>query len=146
MLSNSCRYSIRAVIYLASQPESAGKTGIKKISSDLDLPTPFLAKILQQLAKQKILSSTKGPHGGFSILRDPQTITLYDIVNTIDGDEIFTNCIMHSGPCMSVDDNKKPCPLHDDYSKARIERINLFRGKTIYDLVKRVSKADLFTI
>jgi Rrf2 family iron-sulfur cluster assembly transcriptional regulator len=131
MLSNSCRYGIRAVIYLASQPESAGKTGIKKISNDLDLPTPFLAKILQQLAKQKILSSTKGPH---------------DIVKTIDGDEIFTNCIMHNGPCTSVDDSKKPCPLHDDYSKARIERINMFTGKTIYDLVKRVNTADLFTI
>ena len=146
MLSNSCRYGIRAVIYLASQPESAGKTGIKKISNDLDLPTPFLAKILQQLAKQKILSSTKGPHGGFSILRDPQKITLYDIIKTIDGEEVFTNCIMHNGPCITVDNTKKPCPLHDDYSKARTDRINLFRGKTIYDLAKIVDKADLFTI
>jgi Rrf2 family iron-sulfur cluster assembly transcriptional regulator len=146
MLSNSCRYGIRAVIYLASQPESAGKTGIKKISSDLDLPMPFLAKILQQLTKQKILSSTKGPHGGFSILRDPQTITLYDIVKTIDGEEIFTNCIMHNGPCITVDNTKKPCPLHEDYSKTRIDRVNLFRSKTIYDLVKKVDRADLFTI
>lgn len=146
MLSNSCRYGIRAVIYLASQPESAGKTGIKKISSDLVLPTPFLAKILQQLAKQKILSSTKGPHGGFSILRDPQKITLYDIIKTIDGEEIFTNCIMHNGPCITVDNTKKPCPLHDDYSKARTDRINLFKGKTIYDLVKIADKADQFTI
>lgn len=146
MLSNSCRYGIRAVIYLASQPESSGKTGIKKISQDLDLPTPFLAKILQLLAKQKILSSTKGPHGGFSLLKDPRTITLYDIVNTIDGDEIFTNCIMHNGSCTSVDDNNKPCPLHDDYSKTRIDRINLFRNKKISDLVQTANKVDLFTI
>ena len=48
------------------------KQELKQISSDLDLPTPFLAKILQQLAKQKILSSSKGPHGGFSLLKDPQ--------------------------------------------------------------------------
>ena len=72
MLSNSCRYGIRAVIYLASQPICRYKTGIKQISNDLDLPTPFLAKILQQLAKQKILSSSKGPHGGFSLLKDPR--------------------------------------------------------------------------
>ena len=99
MLSNSCRYGIRAVIYLASQPLSGGKTGIKKISHDLDLPTPFLAKILQQLAKQKILSSSKGPHGGFSLLKDPKKVTLYDIVITIDGDDVFTDCIMHHGTC-----------------------------------------------
>jgi len=55
MLSNSCRYGIRALIYIASQPKESGKTGIRKIAKDLDLPTPFLAKILQQLAKQKIL-------------------------------------------------------------------------------------------
>ena len=60
MLSNSCRYGIRAVIYLASQPTGDNKTGIKQISNDLDLPTPFLAKILQQLAKQKILEFFQG--------------------------------------------------------------------------------------
>ena len=106
MLSNSCRYGIRAVIYLASQPESKGKTGIKKISNDLNLPTPFLAKILQQLAKQKILSSSKGPHGGFSLLKDSRKITLLDIVNTIDGKDIFTNCVMHNGSCESVEKEK----------------------------------------
>lgn len=146
MLSKSCRYAIRAVIYLASQPESAGKIGIKKISYDLDLPAPFLAKILQQLAKRKILSSTKGPHGGFSLLKDPKKVTLYDIVITIDGDEVFTDCIMHQGTCSGVDTGKKYCPLHEDYSKTQNDRMNLFRNKTIYDLVKRVSNDDLFTI
>jgi Rrf2 family iron-sulfur cluster assembly transcriptional regulator len=86
MLSNSCRYGIRAVIYLASLPKTKGKTGIKQIAKDLELPTPFLAKILQQLAKQKILNSTKGPHGGFSLLKDSKSITLLDIVKTIDGE------------------------------------------------------------
>jgi Rrf2 family protein len=146
MLSKSCRYAIRAVLYLASQPESAGKTGIKKISYDLDLPSPFLAKILQQLAKRKILSSTKGPHGGFSLLKDPKKVTLYDIVITIDGDEVFTDCIMHHGTCPGADTGKKHCPLHEDYSKTRNDRMNLFRDKTIYDLVIRVRNNDLFTI
>jgi Rrf2 family transcriptional regulator, iron-sulfur cluster assembly transcription factor len=146
MLSNSCRYGIRAVIYLAGMPESSGKTGIKKISNDLDLPAPFLAKILQQLAKQKILSSTKGPHGGFSLLKDPGKVTLYDIVTSIDGDGIFTNCVMHNSKCPSADKNNKQCPLHDDYAKIRNEQLNLFRGKTIYDLVEKVSYDGLFTI
>src|SRR5659263_38117 len=146
MLSNSCRYGIRAVIYLASQPVSAGKTGIKKISKDLNLPTPFLAKILQQLAKQKILSSSKGPHGGFSLLKDPRKITLLDIVNTIDGCDVFTNCIMHNGSCESVGTDKKHCPLHEDYEKTRNDLISLFRSKTIYELVKRADNSEFITI
>ena len=146
MLSNSCRYGIRAVIYLASQPLSNGKTGIKKISGDLDLPTPYLAKILQQLTKQKILSSSKGPHGGFSILKDPQKITLLDIVNSIDGNEIFTNCIMHNGSCKCVDKDKKACPLHEDYAKTRTDLINLFSSKTIHELVEKANSSELITI
>ena len=140
MLSNSCRYGIRAVIYLASQPAGNGKTGIKKISRDLDLPTPFLAKILQQLAKHKILSSSKGPHGGFSLLKDPRKITLLDIVNTIDGYDVFTNCLMHNGTCESAEKDNKHCPLHDDYEKTRTDLINLFSNRTIYELVVMADK------
>ncbi len=119
MLSNSCRYGIRAVMYLANQPAGNGKTGIKQISKDLQLPTPFLAKILQQLAKQKILISLKGPHGGFSLMKDPKRITLLDIVRTIDGDGIFTNCIIHNDTCSNVSKHKNICALHDDYSQIR---------------------------
>jgi len=146
MLSNSCRYGIRAVIYLANQPSSGGKIGIRKISSDLDLPTPFLAKILQQLAKQKILSSSKGPHGGFSLKKDPRKITLLDIVNTIDGKDVFTNCIVHNGSCECVEKDKKHCPLHKDYEKTRADIIKLFSNKTIYDLVKKLDNTELIAI
>jgi Rrf2 family iron-sulfur cluster assembly transcriptional regulator len=146
MLSNSCRYGIRAVIYLASLPRSDGKTGIKKISGDLGLPTPFLAKILQQLAKQKILSSSKGPHGGFSLLKDPGEITLLDIVNTIDGKDVFTDCIMHNGSCEGVEGAKKHCPLHKDYEKTRSELMRLFGESTIYELVRKAKNKELITI
>ena len=146
MLSNSCRYGIRAVIYLANQPLSVGKIGIRKISNDLDLPTPFLAKILQQLAKQKILSSSKGPHGGFSLKKDSRKITLLEIVNTIDGKDVFTNCIVHNGSCECVEKDKKHCPLHKDYEKTRADLIKLFSSKTIYDLVKKLDNAELIAI
>ncbi|HEX7494257.1 MAG TPA: Rrf2 family transcriptional regulator [Bacteroidales bacterium] len=146
MLSSSCRYGIRAVIYLASQPSTNGKTGIKQISKDLDLPSPFLAKILQQLAKQKILSSSKGPHGGFSLLKDPMKIALIDIVNTIDGYDTFTNCIMHNGSCEGVEKEGKHCPLHEDYEKSRRELIKLFSNRTIHDLVIKSTNTELITI
>ena len=146
MLSNSCRYGIRAIIYLSGKKTSGEKIGIRQISSDLDLPTPFLGKILQQLAKQKVLKSMKGPHGGFSMLKDPKTITLYDIVVAIDGEDTFTDCVMHNGPCRCVDRTKNPCPIHDDYAKSRKELIQLFRSKTIYDLVMKTNNSGNITI
>jgi len=146
MLSNYCRYGIRAIIYLAANKSANEKTGIKQIAADLDLPTPFLGKILQQLAKQKILKSLKGPNGGFSMMKDPRKITLFDIVIAIDGDDTFTNCMIHNGPCRCIDKNKKPCPIHDDYAKTRSELIKLFKNKTIYDLVQKASNSELITI
>lgn len=146
MLSNSCRYGIRAIIYLAGRSTGEDKTGIKQIGKDLKLPVPFLGKILQQLAKQKILKSMKGPHGGFSLAKDSKTISLYDIVVAIDGEDTFINCIMHDESCHSVNKKKKSCPIHDDYEKIRSELIGLFKRKTIYDLVEKSKNSKTITI
>jgi len=137
MLSNSCRYGIRAVIYLAGKDPKKGNVGIKQISGDLGLPTPFLAKILQQLARHKILSSAKGPNGGFLLLKKPESITLLDIVKVIDGEGIFKNCIIDSGTCKSVKGSRKPCPVHNDYARVRAELISLFKSKSIAELVEK---------
>jgi Rrf2 family transcriptional regulator, iron-sulfur cluster assembly transcription factor len=146
MLSNSCRYGIRAIIYIASKQQGNNKTGIRQISKDLDLPSPFLAKILQQLAKQKILKSLKGPNGGFSLLRDPRKITMLDIVKIIDGEEVFTNCLIHNTGCTYIDRDKNPCPVHDEYAKARSELMDLFSSTTIYTLVKKAGTSESFNI
>ena len=142
MLSNSSRYGIRAVVYLAGRPDSKSMAGITAISKDLNLPTPFLAKILQQLAKNKILYSVKGPHGGFSLLKDPKEITLFDIVKVIEGEDIFNNCIIHNSTCKEVNEKNEECVLHDDYSSIRKALIEFFRNRTIYDLVKKAEGSE----
>jgi len=142
MLSSSCKYGIRAVTYIASKAKDGGKIGIRQISKDLNLPTPFLAKILQLLAKQKILSSTKGPHGGFALLKDPKKITLLDIINTIDGNDLLENCIIHNTTCSCVGEEKLICPMHDEYAKLRGNLVRLFSTKTIYGLVRSANKTS----
>ncbi len=131
MLSNTCKYAIRAVIYLAVNDEDGKKIGIKQISKDLDIPTPFLGKILQSLAKQKLLKSTKGPHGGFSIGRPANEITLYDIVSIIDGSDVFTNCLIGMHSCKSNDSDGYACPVHDQYSAIRKQMFEFFSTETI---------------
>lgn len=136
MLSNSCRYGIRAVVYLASRYPEKINIGIKEISGNLNLPAPFLAKILQQLARHKILNSVKGPNGGFSLLKKPESLTMLDIVKIIDGEALFENCLIHDGSCTEAKKSRKICPVHDDFSKIREDIDKLFRGKTIEALVK----------
>jgi Rrf2 family transcriptional regulator, iron-sulfur cluster assembly transcription factor len=139
MLSNTSKYAIRAAIYLALNAKSNEKIGIRKISGDLNIPSPFLAKILQVLAKRKLLSSTKGPNGGFSLAKDSKKITLYDIVTIIDGDDIFHKCLISMRTCH---EENIPCPVHGKYEPIRNEVIKLFKEQTIDDLARDIKSMD----
>lgn len=142
MLSNTCKYAVRSVIYLAIHQEEGKKIGIKQISSDLEIPTPFLGKILQTLAKQKILSSNKGPHGGFSLAVDAEELTLLDIVKIIDGMDIFETCLIGMNSCKSADSNSKPCSVHDQFSDIRKKLYDLFKNETFANIVSKVGEKE----
>ncbi len=117
------------MVYLAVHASEGKKIGIKKISDDLDIPTPFLGKILQMLTKKGFLSSLKGPHGGFGIGKDPNEISLYDVVLLIDGEGIFTGCLVGIRSC--EESGKPKCAIHDDYVPIRNDIKKLFQKRTI---------------
>jgi Rrf2 family protein len=137
MLSNTCKYAIRAIVYIAVNAKDSEKIGIKKISEDLKIPTPFLGKILQMLAKNKILSSTKGPNGGFGVGKKPDKISLMDIVTIIDGDDNFNSCIIGLQSCS---DNKTNCPIHGEYAPIREQAKHLFERMTIAQLAENIKE------
>jgi Rrf2 family protein len=134
MLSNTSRYAIRALIYLAINKSNERKIGIKKIAEDLNIPSPFLGKILQTLAKQKVLNSTKGPNGGFSISDKSQDISLFEIINIIDGDDLFDRCLISDKSCTEMEGN--PCSIHKHYKPIRDKLRKMFEGYTIQKLAE----------
>jgi Rrf2 family protein len=135
MLSNTSKYAIRAMIYLAIHSGDSATTGIKKISSELAIPAPFLAKILQVLARHKLLQSSKGPNGGFKLGKDATKITLYEIVTVMDGSDMFDKCLISLRSC---NEENVPCPLHHKYEGLRKEIKQLFQqqdlGNLAYDI------------
>ena len=138
MLSNTSKYAIRSVIYLALNAGEEKKIGIKQISKDLIIPTPFLGKILQTLAKHKLLSSTKGPHGGFGLGKPADEIHLIDIVDIIDGQDLFKKCLITLDDCS--EEESKQCSLHDKYLEIRENLMNLFQNEKISELVDEINK------
>jgi Rrf2 family transcriptional regulator, iron-sulfur cluster assembly transcription factor len=139
MLSNTCKYAIRAVIYLALNEEGVKKIGIKRISEDLNIPNPFLGKILQILAKNKILSSTKGPNGGFSLGKPAKDISLMDIVDIIDGDENFNACVIGLQSCSIEEQN---CPIHDDYAPIREQAKQVFMKLSFQTMAENIKNRN----
>lgn len=142
MLSNTCKYALRALIYLGKFSEDDKRIGIKKISEDLGLSSPFLGKILQNLVKQKLLVSTKGPNGGFALAKKTEEITLWDIVIKVDGEEFFTNCLISLEPCKTHDPTKPLCPVHSQYERLRGEISNFYQNTTLETISKDIDKFE----
>lgn len=142
MLSSTCKYGIRAIVYIAGNSRKGEKIGIRRISEDLDLPMPFLAKILQVLVKRKILRSSKGPHGGFCLAREARDIHISEIARAIDGDDVFKRCVLHNNTCAGVNSTGGHCTLHHDYVKARNKIEKLFDTKTVLNLVNTARNSD----
>ena len=130
MISNTSKYAIRAVIYLALFASEEKKSGIKEISAALVIPTPFMGKILQMLAKKNILNSSKGPHGGFSLQRPAMDISIMDIIEIIDGTDFFNTCVIRTTKCS----HETPCSMHDKVAPLQRGIKSLFMTETIADL------------
>jgi len=143
MISNTCKYAVRAVIYLAVNSEKNEKIGIKKISEELDLPGPFLGKIMQTLAKNKMLNSIKGPHGGFSLAKNAKEISLYDIVEIIDGTDVFNECLIGLKICENNPEYESLCPFHKKSHVVRHQLIKMFREQNIGDFAEGINNAGV---
>lgn len=138
MLSATCKYGIRAVIFIALQPDQKANSGLRQIADELKVPQPYLAKILQILSKKKILSSTKGPHGGFCLLKPAADLTLMDIIEAIDGGEFFDSCYVTGKKCNFDHPDEGVCVLHNELREEKMRLSSFFRSKTVEALVQQV--------
>ncbi len=138
MLSATCKYGIRAVLYISSKPDTKVNVGLKEISKNLKIPQPYLAKILQVLARRKILRSTKGPHGGFYLLVPAEKLTLMDIIDAIDGRDFFDSCYVTGERCNFDKPDDGRCILHNDLREEKMRLEKFFSSKTVDQIIARV--------
>lgn len=85
------RYALQALVRM---PEDGTYRLARNLAAELDLPGPFLAKILQALCHAGLLESLRGPTGGFRLTRDPRYITLREVVLAMEGPEPFEDCLL----------------------------------------------------
>lgn len=131
MFSKACEYAIRATIYVAFQSLKNERASLKAIAKEIESPVAYTAKIMQQLARNNILSSVMGPTGGFQMDKNRiDEVKLNDLVNAIDGDAIYFNCGLGLKEC----DASLPCPVHDKFAKIRDDLKKMLESTSIYEL------------
>lgn len=138
MFSTSCHYGLQAMIYIALHSTEDKNIDLGQISAELDIPKHFLSKILQMLVKQKLLTSMKGPTGGFKLNHHPKRITLIEIIDAIDGLDVFTQCGIGFKKCS----DSHPCPIHNDYKKVRDKVQQLFKNKSLQQLTEDIKNGE----
>lgn len=133
--SSACEYAIRAMTYMASVPVGTRMLA-RNVAAHERIPAPFLGKVFQTLVRADLLESSKGPGGGFSIARDPTTITLFDIYSAIDGTTYLDGCAVGLARCS----DETPCPLHERWKPVR-ERIRTYLQSTnLIDMAEATRK------
>ena len=135
MLSNTCKTAIKAVIFLCSKFQAKENAGIKEVAEYINANEHTVGKLLQLLVKQNVVKSMKGPSGGFYISEEQINAPIIRIVHAIDGQEIFKSCGLGLSRCSSA----HPCPIHDEYKKARDIIEQLFTEKRVLDLGEPVN-------
>lgn len=131
MFSKACEYGIRATLYIALKSLDGMRVSLKDIAREIDSPEAFTAKILQKLARKKIVESSKGQVGGFQISRDKiDSIRLEEIVYAIDGNSIYEGCGLGLKECNAL----KPCPLHEKFAAIRSDLKNMLQSTRLYEL------------
>jgi Rrf2 family iron-sulfur cluster assembly transcriptional regulator len=132
MFSKTCEYAIRAVIYISATSSPLQKARISDIAKSIDAPSHFTAKVLQNLVHHGIISSQKGVKGGFYIESYQKQKYLIDIVRSIDGDKIFSDC----GLGLKFCSEKEPCPLHHKFKTIRNELKKMIEETTVEELAR----------
>jgi Rrf2 family iron-sulfur cluster assembly transcriptional regulator len=138
ILSKSCQYGIRALLFIAMESEKSKKTELVKIAENLDIPKPYLAKIMQQLVKRGLARSTKGPNGGFYMTPKEKSKNLLNIIEAIDGLGYFTHCGLGMEEC----DPDNPCPIHDEMVKIRENMMRTFGKYTVEKIGQKIKKGE----
>ena len=128
MISQTTEYALRAVVWLARQPET--QLGTQQISEAAKVPRGYLSKVLQKLARAGLVVSTAGRSGGFRLARGPAEIRVLDVVNAVDPLERIHTC-----PLKLESHGTNLCALHRrlDDNMARTEEA--FASTTIADLL-----------
>jgi len=139
MFSKACEYGIRATLYVAAQSLQGKRVVLPEIAKAIDSPEPFTAKILQQLARAKLIQSNKGPNGGFSLSEgNLEHIKLKDVVLAIDGESLFTECGLGLKTC----DENAPCPIHNTFKPIRTQIIAMLETTSLKHLSEKLDAGE----
>lgn len=141
MISKKTKYAINALVYLANANNGSEPIQISKIAESENIPRKFLEAILLDLKNAGILSSKKGKTGGYYLHKSPDEINIADVMRLFDGPIALLPCVtyMYYERCEECKD-EATCGIRSVFSDVRNETVNLLKGATLTEIMRRTSQ------
>jgi Rrf2 family protein len=127
MLTHTAEYALRAVLYIAASDDT-GPIRVEKISEALNVPRNYLSKVMHVLARTGVLTSMRGPNGGFRLARPSHQITLAEVIEEFD--PIEDRCLLMRRQCS----DREPCVAHHHGRHVAVQLRRFFRETTVQDV------------
>jgi Rrf2 family protein len=124
-LSQTTGYAIQALAHLSETDYES--RSITQISKSAGVPRPYLAKIVNALARSGLLTARRGIGGGVSLVRRPEEISLLQIVEAVEGKDWLGECLLGLAECSDLSN----CPTHDFWQRIRHEITNELGSTTL---------------
>lgn len=137
MISKTGMHALRAMTYLALLPPGEF-AGAKFLAAKIEAPRNYLGKLLQTLAGSGLLESRKGLGGGFRLARDPASISLLAVLDSVDSISNWEGCFLGLPICSDT----APCAVHNRWAALRDEYLDLLSNTSIHDVVMRFREAE----
>ena len=128
-LTRKGEYAIRGIVYLAGRPIDKVCL-LSDIAAAVDVPPTFLAKIFQQFSKMGLVKSFRGTGGGFMLGRSPESITLLDVVEAVEGPIISNRCVVTPSDC----GRSGVCNVHPVWKRVQDQVRGILEEVTLKDL------------
>lgn len=128
-LTRESEYALLGLAFVASRP-SGEVVPLAEIAAARRLPRTFLAKTFQKLARHGLLVAHRGPGRGYALARHPAGISLREVLEAIEGPELFSRCLFWSTHCTDTN----PCLLHQHLRGLVPEVSSVLERLTLTDL------------
>lgn len=136
LIQQTSEYAIRALTYLA-QRHGQGYLLVRELGAALDLPVPYLAKVLQPLVGRGLLESQRGRGGGYRLAREPRSVRLYDVVDAVEPLGGPRRCLLGQADCS----DERACPLHELWKSGSDAFLARLRSTTLADVLAFCERA-----
>ena len=132
MLSKTAEYALRAIVWLAGNPDRREPAG--PLAERTKIPRRYLHKVLQALVHGGLVDSQSGPGGGYGLCKAAENITILDVVNTVAPLERIRHCPL------GLPSHTRLCPLHKELDRVYAETEKAFARVTVAQLLRSTSK------